>query len=637
MSADGGSPSGNPNPTAAAAAAARACPFLDTINRAVIDFDMIKQCSVTLSPHHVYACLVCGKFFEGRGRHTHAFTHSVQAGHHVWINLTDGRVYCLPDMYEVVDASLADIKFALHPSFPPARIAAMDRDTRLSTDVSGVSYLPGFVGLNNLKHTDCINAIVQVLAHVAPLRNYFLDASNYAHVQGGVVQKFGDLVRRLWSPAAFKATASPIEFVSVVSSASKKRFGVGVVPDALELLTWLLNTLHEELTADYNPGATVAAAIGLGSSSGDGNSSSSSGGQKRPRTQASGGFARSIITDVFQGEVEVETLSSELAAELQAEEAKKTEDAKKRASEDAGGTHTPLQQPAIPTPAAAVLPSTRRLPFLFLSLDLPPTPLYKDDEGSRVIAQLPMYQLLAKYNGATVTDSLRGQYAERKRYRITRLPPFMILHLKRFSRNKFFNEKNPTIVNFPVKNLELRNYVSPEAAAGLEPGTSRPLPSPEALSGMASGELKTLLARLQGCRGAAAGPAPLEKPELLDAVRAEVTSATGTKYDLVANVCHDTPPASGTADPLASGRYRVHVQHSAAGQWYEIQDLHVSETLPQMIGLSESYLLVYRRQTYVAPIAFAAAVATGSAASTRGSSAHTSRTGALQSLPHGNS
>jgi U4/U6.U5 tri-snRNP-associated protein 2 len=34
----------------------------------------------------------------------------------------------------------------------------------------------------------------------------------------------------------------------------------------------------------------------------------------------------------------------------------------------------------------------------------------------------------------------------------------------------------------------------------------------------------------------------------------------------------------------------------ATQQWYEIQDLHVTETMPQMIGLSESYLLVYQRK-----------------------------------------
>ena len=126
------------------------CPYLDTINRHIIDTDMEKVCSVTLSNLHVYVCLVCGKYFQGRGKATPAYTHrylpmiccslslilttsqqmcihtllltksnphecnhinhscvypltthSVQCGHFVFMNLHDGRAFCLPDGYEV--------------------------------------------------------------------------------------------------------------------------------------------------------------------------------------------------------------------------------------------------------------------------------------------------------------------------------------------------------------------------------------------------------------------------------------------------------------------------------------------------------------------------------------------------------
>lgn len=43
----------------------RLCPYLDTINRHVLDFDFEKLCSVSLSRINVYACLVCGKYFQG--------------------------------------------------------------------------------------------------------------------------------------------------------------------------------------------------------------------------------------------------------------------------------------------------------------------------------------------------------------------------------------------------------------------------------------------------------------------------------------------------------------------------------------------------------------------------------------------
>ena len=47
----------------------------------------------------------------------------------------------------------------------------------------------------------------------------------------------------------------------------------------------------------------------------------------------------------------------------------------------------------------------------------------------------------------------------KKRYRLVKLPQYLILHLKRFTKNNFFVEKNRTIVNFPVRNLELREYM----------------------------------------------------------------------------------------------------------------------------------------------------------------------------------
>lgn len=83
----------------------------------VLDFDFEKFCSVSLSNLNVYACLVCGKYYQGRGRKSHAYTHSLEAGHHVYINLRTEKVYCLPDGYEISDPSLDDIRHVLNPRF----------------------------------------------------------------------------------------------------------------------------------------------------------------------------------------------------------------------------------------------------------------------------------------------------------------------------------------------------------------------------------------------------------------------------------------------------------------------------------------------------------------------------------------
>jgi len=45
----------------------------------------------------------------GRGFKSHAYTHSVQEGHHVFLNLETMNFYCLPDNYQIIDQSLEDI------------------------------------------------------------------------------------------------------------------------------------------------------------------------------------------------------------------------------------------------------------------------------------------------------------------------------------------------------------------------------------------------------------------------------------------------------------------------------------------------------------------------------------------------
>ena len=88
----------------------------------MLDFDFEKVCSVSLSNLNVYACLVCGKYFQGkndklysfqsisiltylaclyfcsllgRGRQSHAYFHSLHEDHHVFINLHTLKVRTL--------------------------------------------------------------------------------------------------------------------------------------------------------------------------------------------------------------------------------------------------------------------------------------------------------------------------------------------------------------------------------------------------------------------------------------------------------------------------------------------------------------------------------------------------------------
>ena len=236
------------------------CPYLDTINRNLLDFDMEKECSVTLTKQNVYCCLVCGKFLQGRGKSTPAYTHSVQHGHFVFMNLGDRKAYCLPDNYEIVDSSIDDIRRSLYPQYSSEDIENIDRNHDLSRDQHGSSFLPGFLGMNNLGHTDSINAAVIALSHVRPLRDFFFQIEKYSDSRSGLVHRFGELVRKLWSAHNFKSVISPQELIHEVSASSKKRLASGEQGECVNVLNWFLQQLHVGLGGlPANPRKKIAA------------------------------------------------------------------------------------------------------------------------------------------------------------------------------------------------------------------------------------------------------------------------------------------------------------------------------------------------------------------------------------------
>lgn len=73
----------------------------------------------------------------------------------------------------------------------------------------------------------------QALSNVPPLRNYFLEEENYCGIRrppGDImfllVQRFGELMRKLWNPRNFKAHVSPHEMLQAVVLCSKKNFQI---------------------------------------------------------------------------------------------------------------------------------------------------------------------------------------------------------------------------------------------------------------------------------------------------------------------------------------------------------------------------------------------------------------------------
>jgi U4/U6.U5 tri-snRNP-associated protein 2 len=65
--------------------------------------------------------------------------------------------------------------------------------------------------------------------------------------------------------------------------------------------------------------------------------------------------------------------------------------------------------------------------------------------------QVPLGRILSKFDGTTEKEYKTYNENFIKRFVLTRLPPYMIVYYKRFNKNRFDIEKNPTIVNFAIK------------------------------------------------------------------------------------------------------------------------------------------------------------------------------------------
>ena len=465
--------------------------YLDTINRSVLDFDFEKLCSVTLSNINVYACLVCGKYYQGRGPKSHAYFHALEVGHHVYINMQTKRVYVLPEGYEVKSKSLDDIKFVVDPRLSKEEVAQLDKEAKDAWDLSGKKYRPGmvipwssdsggwltfglgFVGMNNIKENDYFNVIIQTLSHVPPLRNYFMleDLS----FKSELVQRFSVLIRKIWNIRAFKTHVSPHELLQQISRQSNKRFDLLQQSDPVEFLSWFLNNMH----------------LVLGGS------------KTKPGT--------SIIQRVFQGKLKIE--SQKITAKADAGDRLRFEE------------------------AAEVLVDTTR--YLMLTLDLPAAPLFQDELEKNIIPQVPLTAILSKYDGLKAQEQMNT----RKRYRLLHpLPPYLLFHIKRFSKNKFVTEHNPTIVIFPTRSLDMSPYVEPNPSIH-----------------------------------------PPGEP---------------IWYDLVANVTHE---AVRTRDDSVEGEaerkvWRVQLRDRAREEWLEIQDLYVEKVVTETLFTKESYLMVWEKR-----------------------------------------
>ncbi|CAG2121486.1 unnamed protein product, partial [Medioppia subpectinata] len=272
-----------------------------------------------------------------------------------------------------MDSSLDDITYVLNPTFTTQDIAALDTGAhRPSIAFDGTAYLAGIVGLNNIKFNDYCNVVLQSLSHVPPLRNYFLREDNYRHhirrrksgsdYSALLVQRFGQLLRKLWNGSNFKAHVSPHEMLQSVVLSSHKKFQITEQGDPIAFLSWILNTLHLALKEGKSKKrVATGGVVGMGATD---------------KTAVAADKQSSIIYDTFRGKMKTysrkmipmdKTIDERLQLML-------SEEYKETCEEN---------------------------PFLYLTLDLPPQPLFRDELTDNIIPQVPLFTILAKFNGQT--------------------------------------------------------------------------------------------------------------------------------------------------------------------------------------------------------------------------------------------
>ncbi|SCP03283.1 U4/U6.U5 tri-snRNP-associated protein 2, putative [Plasmodium malariae] len=599
----------------------RICPYLRTINRNLLDFDFEKLCSISLSNLHVYACLVCGLYFQGIGKGTYAYTHALEKNHYVFINLETCKTCCLPENYEIEDASLNDIKYFLKPVYKREEVEYLCYNSILGKSLDGADFFPGCVGLNNLKNTDYCNVVIQLLCTIIPIRNVLLLYKNKQNIAKNLIVVLSELIKKIYNPKNFKGVVSPHEFLQAVGIESKKNFKIGTKNDPLHFFLWIVNKIHrysertlkrrkKELTPSsgahyihsiYNvhsmydardthnkrnirgPHTDDPEFMDYAANSRDTKESTSYNYNKQNVNQNSQGEDRvnipqeddgnnlevekneigegkmekgltlkdkkkkikkrkkekkwtyddiNIIDYCFDGELIIKTKKkkkkdSEVVESVKDEILKRKKE--EMYEEDTQGDKyisDTMDDDELNEKKNYIIQKTS---FRTLSLKLPNPPIFKSTTESNIIPQVSIFELLTKFDGETETY-LHDDKSAPSTLIISKLPKYLIFTIERFSKNNFFVEKNGTIVNFVIKNLDMKDYVHQDYL------NANPV----------------------------------------------------TKYNLIANIFH-----SGTVN---TGSYKIHVLNQPTNEWYEIEDLHVISILPQLVLLPESCVQLYQRQ-----------------------------------------
>ncbi len=72
-----------------------------------------------------------------------------------------------------------------------------------------------------------------------------------------LIQRWAELFRKIWNKKSFKGHVSPHEVMQAITLASKNKFKIVEQSDSINLLSWLLNTMHEYFCRKNNTSKSI--------------------------------------------------------------------------------------------------------------------------------------------------------------------------------------------------------------------------------------------------------------------------------------------------------------------------------------------------------------------------------------------
>jgi hypothetical protein len=255
-------------------------------------------------------------------------------------------------------------------------------------------------------------------------------------------------------------------------------------------------------------------------------------------------------------------------------------------------------------------------------------PSIDKEKSKTALTKIPLEKCLDKFNESEVLEGIvcprcHEENTLRKSFMLWRLPPVLIIQLKRFQFDRTSRKKLNNRIDFPVKDLNLLNYVAPSRLNGgrsaEDTSGEKELPSSENLSSESSGDV---LKDATSAEGGVSVP-----PELAD------SDYLCTNYDLYCVIHHigalggghyvttvrlpvDSFPSptsgasfssqlfksfrsltsSSSNEPTADSTHHSNKKEPKVYKWFTFNDNIVNEIDEQEIISPSAYVLFYMRK-----------------------------------------